>query len=86
MSAERVIPLTPPGPVWSQREYVACLQLGIGFAAHRAGVVNEAFHYGFPADLGCTTAIVNACGVIRYIDHGFEKTTDWISRCRAAIS
>lgn len=82
---ERVIPLTKPGPLWSQREYVACMQLGIEFAAHRSGVTTQAFHYGFPEDIGCTTVIVAPDKVLRYIDHPFNRTIDWISRASAAI-
>lgn len=81
--SERVIPLTQPGPLWSQREYVACMQIGIGFAAHRHGAIGEAFHYGFPGDIGCTTVIVGS-GVVRYIDHDFMRTIDWVDRCAKA--
>lgn len=81
---DRVIPLTPPGPLWSQREYVAAMQLGIGFAAHRHGSLNQAFHYGFPGDIGCTTVIVSSVAIVRYIDHDFKRDADWIERCRAA--
>lgn len=81
---DRVIPLTPPGPLWSQREYVACMQMGIAFAAHRHGDLRQAFHYGFPDDIGCTTVIVSVYGVERYIDHDFTRTTDWVDRCARA--
>lgn len=83
MNADRVIPLTPPGPLWSQREYVACMEIGIGFSAHRHGDIKEAFHYAFPDDIGCTTVIVGS-DVERYVDHGFGRTHDWIARCARA--
>lgn len=82
--SDRVIPLTKPGPLWSQREYVACAQLGIGFAAHRHGEIFQAFHYGFPDEIGCTTVVVDTGGVRRYIDHPFTRTLDWIDRAAAA--
>ncbi len=82
--AARVIPLTPPGALWSQREYVACMQLGIGFSAHRHGEVKQAFHYAFPDDIGCTSVIVDAGGPQTYVDHEFGREGDWISRAAAA--
>lgn len=81
----RPIPITKPGPLWSQREYVACQALRIGFSAHRHGDIKQAFHYHFPS-IGCTTLIVNAAGVERAIDHGFEPGLDWISQCAAALT
>jgi hypothetical protein len=81
---ERSIPLTPPGSHWSQTEYVACMRLGIGFAAHRYGEVKEVFHYHFP-DIGCTSVIVFDDTVEKYIDHTFEPTIDWIKQCSSAI-
>jgi hypothetical protein len=83
---KRAIPITPPGSHWSQREYVACLNMGIGFAAHRYGEVYEAFHYGFPEEINCTTVIVSAGGVERYVDHPFTRTLDWIDKCSAALA
>lgn len=82
----RVIPLTQPGPLWSQREYVACRKLGIGFAAHRHGETRQVFHYYFPAEANCcTSVIVHTEGVERYIDHNFVPGTDWIGQCSAAM-
>lgn len=81
----RPIPLTPPGSNWSQREYVAAMALGIGFAAHRHGDLREAFHYGFPDDIGCTTVIVDTSGIVRWIDHDFTRVPDWIRRCAEAV-
>lgn len=78
---ERVIPLTSPGPLWSQREYVACMQLNIGFAAHRHGETRQAFHYRFP---DCCTTIITGTGVDRYIDHEWQPNLDWITRCSKA--
>lgn len=85
MNIERVIPLTPPGPLWSQREYVACMKMGIEFASHRKGDMNQLFHYGFPGDIGCTTILVSPTGVLRYVDHNFSKTHNWIALCSAAM-
>lgn len=83
---DRVIPLTPPGPNWSQREYVKALTMGIGFAAHRVGQLGQVFHYGFPGDIGCTSVIVNSNGPLRYVDHAFgPRPVDWIERCRLAL-
>ncbi len=84
MSNQRVVPLTKSGPLWSQREYVACREQGIGFAAHRHRQVYEAFHYGFPGDVGCTTVIVSTAGPEKFIDHEFTRDIDWIERCAAA--
>jgi hypothetical protein len=81
---DRAIPLTQPGPQWSQREYVACCKLNIGFSAHRYGTYRQAFHYGFPEDIGCTTVIVGPVEVETYIDHDFVKGINWIHDCAAA--
>jgi hypothetical protein len=83
-ATQRAIPLTPPGPAWSQSEYIACRELGIGFAAHRYGEVYQVFHYGFPDGICCTSIIVSTGGVERYIDHPFTRTLDWIERCSTA--
>jgi len=83
---DRVIPLTPAGPLWSQREYVAASRLGIGFAAHRFGDLRQAFHYGFPDDIGCTTVIVDVHGPRQFIDHEFMRGADWIAKCAAATA
>jgi hypothetical protein len=90
MSPDRVIPLTPPGELWSQREYVACQRLGIEFAAHRALDVHgratqlQWFHYGFPEDIGCTSVLVGST-VQRYVDHTFKRKPGWLDLCRAAV-
>lgn len=86
-STARAIPLTPPGPLWSQREYIECRKLGIGFAAHRFGDVRQVFHYRFPiAPPGaCTSVIVSVGGVDKYIDHPFEPRVDWLSQCAQAV-
>lgn len=81
----RAVPLTAPGPLWSQREYVACMKMGIQFAAHRCGVRHQAFHYGFPQDIPCTTVIVGVDGVVEYIDHDFTLGPNWISLASSAI-
>lgn len=84
--SEHAIPLTEPGPNWSQREYVACLNLGIGFAAHRLGALMQVFHYGFPEDIGCASVIVGRRWVEQRIYHEFGPLPlDWIERCRKAI-
>jgi hypothetical protein len=83
---ERVIPFTPSGVLWSQREYVRCTELGIGFAAHRDGLLTHWFHYAFPEDIGCTSVLVSHTGVARYIDHAFSRDFNWINRCRAAVA
>lgn len=85
MSA-RVIPLTPSGALWSQREYVRCMALNIEFACHRDGPIGQWFHYGFPDDIGCTSVQVTTTGVVRYVDHSFPRGLDWINRCRAAVT
>jgi hypothetical protein len=83
---DRVIPLTEPGPNWSQREYVECTRLGIGFAAHRAGDINQHFHYHFPAPAdNCTTVVASPTKVLRYVDHGFWPGVEWIKQCVAAM-
>lgn len=82
----RVIPLTKPGALWSQREYIACLAMGIGFAAHRAGVINQLFHYGFPDGINCTTVEVSPTSVVRYVDHPFSRSDNWIAKCRAEMA
>ena len=83
----RPMPFTPPGPVWSQREYVACMELGIAFAAHRHGEVGQVFHYAFPGDIGCTSVLVSplAGGTHTYIDHPFTRCSDWIDKAAAAV-
>jgi hypothetical protein len=87
MSPARVIPLTPHGALWSQREYVACQQMGIEFAAHRAdGGVAQWFHYGFPGDIGCTSILVDGGGPRKYIDHNFDCTINWLGDVRAALA
>lgn len=83
-SAERAIPLTPPGPNWSQREYVAATQIGLGFAAHREGDLRHWFHYGFPGDIGCASVLVGT-RVERYVDHDFKRAPEWIKACAAAV-
>lgn len=82
----RAIPLTPPGPLWSQREYVECVKLGIGFAAHRASDIDQWFHYAFPADIGCASVRVGPAGPVSYVDHAFVRDIGWIDRCRAAVA
>jgi len=83
---KRVIPLTPPGPLWSQREYVKAMQLGIEFAAHRANSIDQWFHYAFPDEIGCTSVLVSPTQVLRYVDHEFPKQVDWLSVARAAVA
>lgn len=84
-STKRVIPLTPPGPLWSQREYVATMGMGIQFAAHRAGDLEQWFHYGFPDDIGCTSVRVGIDGAKSYVDHEFPRQPDWLKLCRLAV-
>lgn len=85
--AERVIPLTPPGPNWSQREYVACVEKGIGFAAHGArNNLAQWFHYGFPSDIGCTSVLIAGDRVLKYVDHPMLRVDDWINKCRIACT
>jgi hypothetical protein len=79
-----VVPFTPPGALWSQREYVHCTSLRIGFTAHRHNAMHEAFHYHFPG-VGCTTVLVSFSGIERRIYHEFAPdTADWIKQCSAA--
>lgn len=82
----RAIPLTPPGALWSQREYVAAMAIGIAFAAHRASGIDQWFHYAFPDDIGCTSVLVGPSGVRRYVDHEFPRQLGWLDLCRAAIA
>lgn len=84
--ANRVIPLTPAGPHWSQREYVAALGIGIQFAAHRHGALRQAFHYAFPEGIPCTSVIVDVSGPLMWVDHGFSASPEWLNRCRAAVA
>ena len=80
---ERAIPLTPPGPNWSQREYVACTKVGIGFAAHGShSGLHSVWHYGFPGDIGCTSVLIKDGRAIAYFDHNFVRTAGWIDRAR----
>jgi hypothetical protein len=85
------LPLTDPGSHWSQREYVACVKLGIGFACHRYGETSQVFHYHFPEGIGCTSIIVHPTterGTSMqhiYHEHEFEAGTDWIDACRASM-
>lgn len=84
---DRVIPLTPPGPRWSQREYIKAMTMGIGFAAHRLDHLDEVFHYGFPEDIGCTSVLVRNRAAVAYMDHAFgSRPLDWIQRCRVAVT
>jgi hypothetical protein len=76
-----VVPLTKPGPLWSQREYTACQELHIGFAAHQRGMFLQEFHYHFPG-IGCTTCLVSSLAVLERIYHDFEPTPDWIQQCK----
>ena len=85
-STKRVIPLTPPGPLWSQREYVAAMGIGIHFAAHRAGPIEQWFHYGFPDDIGCTSVRVGAGEPKEYVDHEFPRQIGWLELCRVALA
>jgi hypothetical protein len=88
VSADQVthaVPLTPPGPLWSQREYVAALALGIGFAAHRAGDLDQWFHYAFPGDVGCTSVRVGVDGAKQHVVHGFLRAAGWPQKMRAAV-
>lgn len=82
----RVIPLTPPGALWSQREYIAAVGMGIGFAAHRASDIDQWFHYAFPDDIGCTSVRVGPSGAKQYIDHEFRRQTGWLELCRVAVT
>lgn len=84
-AAERVIPLTPQGALWSQREYVAAMAMGIGFAAHRASAIDQWFHYALPDDIGCTSVLIGPSGVKQYVDHDFTRGTDWLDLCRTAV-
>lgn len=83
--SERVIPLTPAGALWSQREYVAAHAIGVAFSAHRATDLRQWFHYGFPGDIGCTSVLVGPSGPIFYVDHTFERSIDWLAKCRHAV-
>ena len=82
---DRVIPLTAPGPLWSQREYVECMKIGVGFAAHRHREIHQAFHYHFPNGIGCSTVLINGSCVMSYIDHDFTPGINWIEQCSAAL-
>jgi hypothetical protein len=86
----QAIPLTNPGPLWSQREYVACRALGIGFAAHSAwrGSIYQHFHYHFPEDANrCTTVTVSAIDVVSHTNHRFKPDTlNWIKQCSGAMA
>jgi hypothetical protein len=86
MVDKRAIPITPPGPLWSQREYVTCMQMGIQFAAHRAGDMYQWFHYGFPEDINCTSVLVGVDGPKKYVDHNFTRDIEWIKKCAAAVT
>lgn len=79
----RVIPLTDPGPHWSQREYVACRKLDIGFAAHRHGELGQVFHYRFPDC--CTSIVTLGERADRYIDHSFVPGINWLEQCSASL-
>ena len=83
---DRVIPLTPPGPLWSQREYVAAMRCDIGFTAHLRSDGRQWFHYAFPDDVGCTSVLISGVGdVLRYVDHKFHRNPDWIKQAAAAV-
>lgn len=82
---ERVIPLTPPGRLWSQREYVAAHAIGVAFAAHRATDLRQWFHYAFPHEIGCTSVLVGVDGPILYVDHDFARSIDWLAKARRAV-
>lgn len=87
---DRVIPLTEPGPYWAQREYLACMDLHIGFAAHgTANGMKQHWHYAFPLPADCcTTIVVNVASIERYVDHDFGPAAggDWLQRCRIAMA
>lgn len=85
-STKRVIPLTPPGPLWSQREYVAAMSMGIEFAAHRHGDLEQWFHYAFPQDIGCTSVRVGVSGVKEYVDHEHPRQPGWLEISRVALA
>lgn len=81
------IPITAPGPNWSQREYVAAMKLkDIGFAAHRANNLDQYFHYHFRYAGCCVTLRVGPNSVKDRTDHAFTPTINWINQCRGAIA
>lgn len=82
---ERAIPLTPPGPQWSQREYVAASERGIGFTAHAHTGMQQWFHYAFPGIVGCTSVLVEGDRPLLYIDHDFKRSAGWISLAARAV-
>lgn len=88
-NGDHVIPLSNPGPNRSQREYVLCLCMGIGFAAHRFSDTKEVYHYKFPRDMGCVSAIIDLGGPGQhtYIVHNNIRSDDlkWIEKCRKEI-
>jgi len=79
------LPLTAPGPLWSQREYVLAVTQGIGFASHHAGDITQHFHYRLPEGRCCTLK-VGPGGVRRRVDHAFVPRLDWITQCQAAMN
>ena len=81
----RSIPLTPPGPVWSQREYVAASRSGIGFTAHAFRGTQQWFHYAFPGDVGCTSVLIAGDKPVLYVDHDFKRESGWISLAARAV-
>lgn len=83
------VPLTEPGPNWSQREYVACLKQRIGFSAHghRSGL-RTYFHYKWAGpEARCVTAALGISGdvVVRTVEHDFAPGVQWIQQCAQAM-
>ncbi len=82
---DHVVPLTPPGANWRQREYVACVSIGVQFAAHGVWDLSEVFHYSFPEGINCISVIVDSRGPVEYIVHDFPRCPDWILKCAREV-
>lgn len=81
----RAIPLTPPGALWSQREYVEASRSGIGFTAHGTESMRQWFHYAFPGDVGCTSVLIEGTRPLQYVDHTFKREPGWIALAARAV-
>lgn len=84
------LPLTGSGSVWSQREYVAAMEAGIGFSCHghgysRSGSVYQWFHYRLPHQ--CVSLLIGLDQtVVKRIEHDFTPTLHWPEQCRKAVA